>query len=189
MSYASNAMSSPVSASAEVTLAAPTAGMARLEHFLDAVLKQTLQQEMAKRDRFIDLAAQCNQLQGLCEEMRTLSSSSLIPVQRTASTNAASATASPRQKNKVLVNLGNHFYTPATIRNTNVICLNIGCGVVLEMPTEDAVKHLKKREKLAKEALERQNVQILRLKYRIRLVTEAIRRLHEKYTTGGTVEQ
>lgn len=160
----------------------------QLESFLDSVLKKSLQEGMEKRASYIQLAAQCNQLQQLCEEMKALSCSSLqTPAEKDQRKTESStiggvnrSTCIPRQKNKILVDLGNHFYTPAAIQDALHISLNIGCGVVLEMTTEDAITHLRKREAYAKECIDRQNVQLLRTKYRIRLVTEAIRRLHER---------
>lgn len=143
-----------------------TAAVARLEYFLDAVLKQELHGAMSSRDRFIDLVAQCTQLQGLLMEMTALAK--------------PAAGGAARSQNKILVNLGNHFYTSASVVDNRTIWLNIGCGVVIERTREEAVSHLKKRESIARAGLHAQNVEILRLKFRIRLVTEAIRRLHQQ---------
>lgn len=143
-------------------LAAP-ASVARLEHYLDAVLKQTLADEVAKQNELVSLVANCTQLQRLFDDMKSLA-------------------AREGSRNTMLVNLGNHFYSPALVTDSNRVLLNIGCGVVLEMDKAAAVTHLAKREAYARSALERRNLSILRTKYKIRLVTEAIKRLHHAYT-------
>lgn len=166
----------------EFMLDASHSSMTRLEHFLDAVLKPLLHEEMSKRDGAIQLAAECNQLCVLFSEMKTLSG--IDNASGTADPSALIRTSKslpPRpQRNHILVNLGNHFYTSALVKDAKSVWLNVGCGVVLEMSVDAAKVHLRKREKLARDSLERQNQQILRLKFRIRLVTEAIKRLHNQ---------
>lgn len=157
--------------------------MTRLEHFLEVVLKPLLHDEMRKREGAIQLAAQCTQLRVLCDEMKALSgvrSTDNTVTKESAMIKISKPLPAAPQRNHILVNLGNHFYTSALVKDAGTIWLNIGAGVILEMMIDQAKDHLVKREKLARESLERQNQQILRLKFRIRLVTEAIRRLHEK---------
>lgn len=159
--------------------------MARLENFLDAVLNPLLCEEMQKRETAIQLAAQCTQLRVLFDEMKALSRSSSdgsdsMMKNQSSSIKTSKPLPPEPQRNHILVNLGNHFYTSALVKDARTIWLNIGAGVVLQMPIDDAKAHLVKRERIARESLERQNQQILRLKFRIRLVTEAIKRLHEK---------
>lgn len=141
--------------------------MARLEHFLDAVLKQSLQEAMERRGRYMDLIAQCTQLRHLLAEMDALA---------------------PGSFSELLVNLGHHVYAAATVPRRDTLWVHIGCGVVVEMSREEALRHLGRREAVARAALDRQNRHVLRLKYRIRLVTEALRRLHERYTGTGRTD-
>lgn len=166
----------------EFVLDAAHSSMTRLEHFLDAVLKPLLQEEMCKRDGAVQLAAECNQLCVLFSEMKTLSGIDNVsaPVNPSAFIRTSKPLPPRPQRNHILVNLGNHFYTSALVKDAGSVWLNVGCGVVLEMSTDAAKVHLSKREKLARDSLERQNQKILRLKFRIRLVTEAIKRLHNQ---------
>uniref|UniRef100_A0A0A9WPS5 Protein UXT n=2 Tax=Lygus hesperus TaxID=30085 RepID=A0A0A9WPS5_LYGHE len=82
--------------------------------------------------------------------------------------------------NRILVDLGSHFYTPAKVYNATRVHVNLGCGVLLEMSTEEAEAFLIKKEAILRGIASRKTREVLQMKYRIRLVTEIIARLHER---------
>lgn len=112
------------------------------------------------------------------EDDATGCSSGLSPT--TARTRGAAS--NPPRRNRVLVDLGHHFYTPAIVRDAETIYLHLGCGVVLPMPTDDAGRFLSRKESVVRRMILSKSKEALRVKYRIRLVKEAIARLHEQQT-------
>lgn len=82
--------------------------------------------------------------------------------------------------NRLLVDLGNHFYAAARVRDAGRVHLNVGCGVLLEMSIAEADGFLRIKEAALRATAMAQTREALRLVYRIRLVTEAIARLSER---------
>ncbi|KPA77588.1 hypothetical protein ABB37_06956 [Leptomonas pyrrhocoris] len=106
-----------------------------------------------------------------------ISASSSSPVSKRAQANAYT----PPQRNTILVDLGHHFYTQGVVRDASVVYVNLGCGVVLPMSQEEARAFLKKKESVVREMITSKSKEALRIKYRIRLVSEAIARLNESH--------
>ncbi|KPI88421.1 hypothetical protein ABL78_2486 [Leptomonas seymouri] len=186
--------------------ASPPPGVLHLERFLESVLKKDLDTVLSQRDELHDTVAQCAQLRWLMEDMQALSryhsfveAASAAEAAHETSLAAASppnhhqANASPSslvskraqadaykppQRNKILVDLGNMFYTPGVVRDASVVYMNIGCGVVLPMSPEEARAFLSKKEAVVRAMATNKSQEALRLKYRIRLVSEAIARLN-----------
>lgn len=173
---------------------AAMSSMIRLEHFVDVVLRQSLEKVLRDRDVVYTMTSQCCQLRELLGEMRELSLShsstvgscggghSLVsplssPVCVTTTT--AAAVAAPR-RNDIMVDVGNHFFAQCTVADASFVWVNLGCGVVLPMSTAEANVFLEKREKLLRERASRLSKEALRIKYRIRLVMEAITQLYDR---------
>ncbi|CCW66683.1 unnamed protein product [Phytomonas sp. Hart1] len=169
------------------------AGVLYLDQFIESVLKVALQEELRQRDLFSSLASQCAQLRRLFHEMRGLSreqsfinASSSSPATNDSgagkdiNTHVNRTIISGRFRSKILVNFGNHFYTAAVVKDASRVRVNIGCGVILEMSVEAAETFLKKKEKLLREAAMRKTKEVLRLSYRVRVVSEAVARITKK---------
>ncbi|EPY21051.1 protein UXT [Strigomonas culicis] len=183
-------------------IAPPTEGIKRLEHFVNDILKVELVKLLTERDVLRDQASQCVQARQLFRDMAHLRHAPSVGqnegddvARRDASPGGAAdgpEVGSPSrsrssQKKKaaankasLLVNLGNHFYIPAVVKDATTVYVNIGCGVVLAMSTDEAESFLEKREKQLREKSAWKTRESLKLKYRIKLVTEAIARLNER---------
>ena len=72
-----------------------------------------------------------------------------------------------------------HFFMTAEVTNPAIVHINIGCGIVCPMTHEEATLFLKKREQLYRDASQRLSRESLRIRFRIRLVMEAITRLED----------
>nr|CCC95827.1 unnamed protein product [Trypanosoma congolense IL3000] len=160
--------------------------MVRLEHFLDVVLRQSLERVLGQRDSVYTMISNCCQLRDLFEDMRSLSSTHSL-IRRSVGSSAPAPAPAPAggvpQRNHLMVDLGNHFFVQCAVADASQVWVNLGCGVVLPMTQEEAVTFLGKREKLLRERASRLSRESLRIKYRMRLVMEAITRLHDR-TTG-----
>jgi len=77
-----------------------------------------------------------------------------------------------------------HFFMTADIPNPAVVHVNIGCGVVCPMTHEEANLFLKKKEQLYRDQSQRLSRESLRVRFRIRLVMEAITRMQETTVTS-----
>ncbi|KAG8346623.1 putative Prefoldin subunit [Trypanosoma vivax] len=177
--------------------------MLRLEHFLDVVLRQSLKHVLEQRDKVYTMASDCCQLRDLFDEMRGLSSTrSFIPDSGTLPAaapagahdvgqvganssigNSNGAASDATQRNHIMVDLGNNFFVQCTIPDASRVLVNVGCGIILPMSTAEAEVFLKKRERLLRERAGTLSKEALRIKYRMRLVMEAITRLYDR-TTG-----
>ncbi|GET86335.1 hypothetical protein, conserved [Leishmania tarentolae] len=194
------AMASPAHLSTTSPVATAPAGVLHLERFLESVLKQSLDAVLSQRDELYATVAQCAQLRWLMDDMRALSRHhSFIEASTAAEAAPPSATGAPNaspplmskraqacayqppQKNKILVDLGNHFYTQGVVKDASVLYMNIGCGVVLPMSLDEARDFLQKKESVVRRMIMNKSKEALRIKYRIRLVTEAIARLNERH--------
>ncbi|CCW64569.1 unnamed protein product [Phytomonas sp. EM1] len=190
-------MSSDLESLEPPRLEAPV-GVLHLEQFIETVLKEALREELERRDALTSMASQCAQLRQLFSEMRGLSrTQSFINASSSAEGGEAAASKASRGgkekeeqggslsvsspfRSKILVDLGNHFYTAAVVKDASRVRVNIGCGVVLQMPVEAAEKFLRRKEKQLREAAMRKTKEVLRLSYRIRVATEAVSRITQK---------
>ncbi|ORC85938.1 protein UXT [Trypanosoma theileri] len=185
--------SSSNSGSTPVSFDPATGSMIRLEHFLDTVLRQSLDKVLQERDTVNTMASQCIQLRELFEEMRALSSTHSFITNKSSSSLSSSSNAgvntnnttnttnsSVPQRNHIMVDIGNHFFVQCTVHDASQVWVNLGCGVVLPMSTAEANVFLQKKEKMLRERAARLSKEALRLKYRIRLVMEAITQLYDR---------
>ncbi|KAK7197077.1 Prefoldin subunit [Novymonas esmeraldas] len=192
-----------VASSAPSPSASPAAGVLRLERFLESVLKENLDQVLVQRDALYATVAQCAQLRWLMEDMHAFSRHHSFITASTAAEAASSTTTAttamsssggplrskraeaelytPPQRNKILVDLGNRFYTHGIIRDAGTVHMNLGCGVVLPMSLDDARAFLRRREAVVRHMILNKSKEALRITYRIRIVTEAIARLNEQH--------
>ena len=181
-------------------MAAPP-GVLHLERFLESVLKKNLDTVLSQRDELYNTVAQCAQLRWLLEDMQALSRNSLFVETASAAADAAGEPATapsadalspiskraraamykPPQRNKILVDLGNHFYTQGVVKDASVVYVNIGCGVILPLSQEETRAFLQKKERVVREMILSKSKEALRIKYRIRVVSEAIARLNERH--------
>jgi hypothetical protein len=183
----------------------PPPGVLHLERFLETVLKKNLDTVLSQRDELYNTVAQCAQLRWLMEDMQALSrchsfveaasaAEAAMKTPSAADTHDSSPSSSslvskraqanayrPPQRNKILVDLGNHFYTQGVVKDASVLYMNLGCGVVLPMSQEEARAFLKRKESAVREMATNKSREALRIKYRIRVVSEAIARLNESH--------
>eukprot|EP00758_Cryptobia_borreli_P015979 Tbor_TRINITY_DN6068_c2_g4::TRINITY_DN6068_c2_g4_i1::g.10714::m.10714 len=81
------------------------------------------------------------------------------------------------QATDMMVDIGQHFYMRAEIPNPAVVWINVGCGVICPMTHQEAKVVLKKKEGLFRNQSASLTKEILRVRFRMRLVKEAICRL------------
>lgn len=134
--------------------------MVRLENFLDTVLRKDLDKVLRERDALFDMASSCVQLRELLVSMTRLSPSQ-------------------DDGNRILVDLGHHFYMQAQVSDPSIVHINIGCGVVVPMNHDEAGKFLVKKERHLTEMAQLKTKETLRVKFRMRLVMEAISRIQD----------
>jgi prefoldin subunit 5 len=179
-------------------------GVARLEHFLDVVLKKDLQAAINRRDGAYERASQCHRLRRLLKDLTQLhqleseqgSHRSATP--STSSRGAISTTRKTKAETnndcdamldhplatELRIDLGCHVYGRVEVADARVVHINVGLGIVVPMTHEEAFKFLLAKEKFHKADVERQNKDILRVKYRVRIVMESLRQLHERYASA-----
>ena len=86
----------------------------------------------------------------------------------------------------MLVDVGSHFYMEAHVPNPEVVHVNVGCNLILPMLHEEADAFLVKKEQLHRDNAGRKTKEALRLKFRMRLVMEAIAQLHDsQFSANG----
>eukprot|EP00744_Colponema_vietnamica_P018768 GILI01026504.1.p1 GENE.GILI01026504.1~~GILI01026504.1.p1 ORF type:complete len:280 (+),score=62.20 GILI01026504.1:70-909(+) len=98
--------------------------------------------------------------------------------QKAASTSAALASSHNNNNNY-------HFLMTADVPNPSLIHINIGCGVIAPMTHEEANAFLKKKEQLYRDQSQRLSRESLRVRFRIRLVMEAITRIQDQSLAVG----
>ncbi|CBZ24237.1 conserved hypothetical protein [Leishmania mexicana MHOM/GT/2001/U1103] len=208
LAHLSTPLPSEPSAAALSPAASAPAGVLHLERFLESILKQNLDTVLSQRDELYATVAQCAQLRWLMDDMQALSryhslieastaaeAAAAVPLSALAPAASGAPNASPPlmskraqadaykppRRNKILVDLGNHFYTQGVVKDAGVLLMNVGCGVVLPMSLEEAREFLRKKEAVVRRMIMNKSKEALRIKYRIRLVTEAIARLNERH--------
>lgn len=136
----------------------------QLEHYLDSVLRASLQKVLLERDALYSKASQCDQLRQLLHSTTKLSRDT-------------SDSESTRLPHQMLVDLGHHTYMKANIPSMSTIHVNIGGGVVVPMSQTETLQFLDKKEALLIQQAEEKTKESLRVRYRIRLVMEALNRM------------
>lgn len=134
----------------------------RLEHFLEVVLRKDLDKALRERDALFQRVADCTHFRTTIQELRNLSQDG------SGESNSGA---------KILVDVGCNFFMKCKVVDTSTVLVNIGCGVVLPMACSEADVFLMKKERLLKEMAAAKTRESLRLRFRIRLVMEAITRL------------
>ncbi len=141
---------------------------------------------MKKRDDMLSEGSRCVQLRRLLNEMQRIQSGDPeTGVPRNDAAASTGGTTSSASKPTILVDVGNHVYCQCELKSDSDIWVNVGCGIVVPMTREEAFRFLVKKESLSRQNADRMSKEVLRVKYRIRLVLEAIRRLHEIRLRGG----
>jgi hypothetical protein len=151
-----------------------TERMYRLENFLDGVLKKNLGLVLRKRDALFDAAAQCVQLRDLLTSLPGFVSDGCDDPDHPPGVQTYEEAVSAIRPTCILAHLGCHYYMEAEVRNSGVVHVNIGCGVVVPMSSAEAKRFLVAKEGHLRAAASRQTVEAAKVKYRIRLVMEAI---------------
>ena len=77
------------------------------------------------------------------------------------------------------------MYAEAHVPDARVVHINVGCGIVVPMTHEEASRFLVRKEEHHKAEVARLTKEILRIKYRVRVVTETLARLHQRYVSEG----
>ena len=159
-----------------------------LETFLDEQLKKQHETVLRQREEYYTLASQAHRMSRyLTKDMPQLTGTSPSEAQ-----NKAPPTTT------MLMDLGQHVYAQAMVETkhlTSSVIVDIGPGPVKKSGTKacacddggrvlvpltiaEAVHYFKKREAVMTKLAEGKTKEALKLKYRIRLVMEAIRRLN-----------
>lgn len=165
----------------------------QLEHYLDSVLRASLQTILTERDMLYQRASQCDQLRQLLQATNELSrdstnvpsttAASSTPSSRNSSSNNTNTTNSSAMKlpHQTLVDMGHHCYLRANIKSMEQIHVNIGAGIVVPLTREEALSFLSKKEALLVRQGEEKTKESLRVRYRIRLVMEALNRMQMNF--------
>ena len=140
----------------------------RLQFVLDVVLREEYEGILLKRDQIYDTVSQHVQFQKLLKEDLKLTKLS----------NNEESNNSDEPK-RILHDVGCHFYVEATLLDPRVVHMNLGCGVVVAMTVDEALKYSKKCEDAFRMRGEKLTKEALSAKYKMRLVTEAIMRLQD----------
>jgi hypothetical protein len=169
-----------------------TQRMLRMEHFLDAVLRRELQSVLLRRESASAIAAQCRHVRDLIDSIVSLgaakqqqqhmadaAAAGFASSRTSASSSGLSSTSAAPLSTELLTNIGNHFYMQCVVPDARTIHINIGSGVVLPMPLADAKAFLVLKEELLVQDVVRLTRESLRVRFRMRLVMEAISRLND----------
>lgn len=146
--------------------------MRRLEAFLDEALRPGLDAVLAQRDVARAAGARCQQLRVLLKEVA-------LAAKGSAAGDSAAAMGAAVAPVVVLADVGCHNFVQAELVDPSTVYVNIGAGVVAPLTHAEAFAFLAKKERLLAQEQDRATREALRVKYRIRLVMEAIARLHE----------
>ena len=184
-------------------------GVAQLEKYLDEGLKGELATVTAQRDVAYERMSQCHKLRrtlgdlvklhdlerDLEDPARLRSGAKRVDSGATPATKSAAGPSEPRDaldaamdeplRTALKVDLGCFVFATAEVPDARVVHINIGCGVVVPMTHAEAHAFLLKKEALGKQEVQRLSKEMLRVKYRIRLVTETLRQMHERYVANG----
>jgi prefoldin subunit 5 len=152
--------------------------MERLETFLEEILKKDLEKVMRERDALYNSIADCHKLRSVLGDVRR-SAQGVAGADDGKDRPQGSSSWVPEAEVTMLTDIGCRFFMQAKLRDPTVVHLNIGCGVVLPMTHDEAVRFLVKKEGLLNEAAGRKTKDALRLRFRIRVVMEAITRLYD----------
>jgi hypothetical protein len=101
----------------------------RLQFVLDVVLREEYESILLKRDQVYDKVSQHVQFQKLLTEDLKLQ-------------NVTEET----EPKKILHDVGCHFYVQAKLLDPRVVHMNLGCGVIVAMTVDEALKYSKKCE-------------------------------------------
>ena len=142
----------------------------QLEHYLDSVLRASLQKVLLERDALYQKASQCDQLRQLLQSTSVLSRDVL-----------SSDNSTPQLPHQTLVDLGHHCYMKANIKSMQTLHVNLGAGVVVPLSREETLAFLTKKEALLVREAEGKTKESLRVRYRIRLVMEALNRMQMNF--------
>lgn len=138
------------------------AAVSRLEEFLDRVLRAQLSDVMQQRDATLDRASQCHHLRRMLDDFDELHKIE------------AAAEVSERS---LQVDLGSRVFCEAHVTDASIVHTNIGAGIVVPLTRAEAHRFLVRKERMLKNDAQRLAKEALRVKYRTRLVMEAILRL------------
>jgi len=82
-------------------------------------------------------------------------------------------------KMKTKADLGNYFYCDAEIDNCELLAVNLGHGVFVELSQAEARDYCKKKEKLLEEKVKALTEEICDAKAEIKFVLEGVRELNQ----------
>lgn len=159
----------------------PSHATLRLETFLDSVLRKNLEEALLQRDEVLTMASSCTHLRQTLSSLRMLANPSppAAPVGGAGTGSSTDVVESSLPPATMLVDIGHRFFMEAEVKNPAIVHVNIGCGVVLPMQHLEAESFLAQKEKLLADRAKSKTQEILRIKFRMRLVMEAISRLQQ----------
>ncbi len=147
----------------------------RLQYVLDVILREEYENILVKRDEIYDKVSQHVQLQKLIRDDLKLTSS-----RNQNDNNDNNNDDSEGEQRTVLHDVGcNMFVQAKLLEPKKVIHVNIGCGVIVAMTIDEALKFSKKAEDTYRMRGEKLTRDSLNAKYKMRLVMEAIMRLQD----------
>jgi hypothetical protein len=168
-----------------IQMSGPDSATLRLETFLDSVLRKSLEEALLQRDEILTMASSCTHLRQTLKALRDVNLP-LSPIEVTSSSSTSPSSNAPVTSvdaslppTMMLVDIGHRFFMQAHVKNPSLVHVNVGCGVVIPMQHSEAETFLEKKESLLAERAKRKTQDILRIKFRMRLVMEAISRLQQ----------
>jgi hypothetical protein len=90
---------------------------------------------------------------------------------------------------ELMHDLGCRIYATATAVDPRVVHVNIGCGVVVAYTVEEALAQVAVMERTLRRECDDATAKVLKLKFRQRLVTEAIMRLQDQQVAAATAKR
>lgn len=164
--------------------------MFHLESFLDRVLRPDLHKVLERRDAARDNVARCHQLRMLLDEIAlaadTVDERDVRVAAKTAGPTGAPLPPPPPAPVTILTDIGCHNYMECELADPSTVHVNIGAGVIAPLSEKEARVFLAKKEVVLRKNIERMSREALRVKYRIRLVMEAITRVHDAAIAAGS---
>ena len=167
---------------------APDEATQRLEAFLESGLRQHHERVLRRRDAAYKAASDSHKLARLLRDDLRRVGRPVLPDDVADATAAVAAGGASRATSasssvpaegpmRMLVDLGQRVYGTVEVDDPSVVFVNIGCDILCPLTVSEALDFLRRKEAAAKAAADALTKEALRLRFRMRLVMEAIGRL------------